>query len=86
MEWSHENNAILIENVKKAPVLWQPTHQMYGKRGPRDCAFKKIAKMFPGRGMVMFMYFISDNEGFCCRVVLQCQFVYILSIPHNHRT
>jgi hypothetical protein len=41
MEWSEQEKALLVENVKIAPVLWQPTHPSYGKRGPRDSALKK---------------------------------------------
>jgi hypothetical protein len=46
MEWSEQEKALLVENVRIAPVLWQPTHPSYGKRGPRDSALKKLQRYF----------------------------------------
>jgi hypothetical protein len=50
MEWNQEHKIALINKIKLFPVLWQPDHASYGKRGPRDLAYRKVEKDFPGRG------------------------------------
>lgn len=50
MDSSQETNVKLINAIKLHPVLWQPCHSSYGKRGPRDAAYKKIGKEFPCAG------------------------------------
>jgi hypothetical protein len=53
VEWTEEEKALLVKNVEMVPVLWQPTHPLNSKRGPRDAAHK-ISKLFPGRGKTCF--------------------------------
>lgn len=54
MEWSEEDEALLVANVEIAPVMWQPTHPSYGRRGPRESLLKKAAKIFYGHGVMCF--------------------------------
>jgi len=46
----------LITVIKDMPVLWKPSHEQYGKRGPRDAAFKKVALSFNGLGKFFFTF------------------------------
>jgi hypothetical protein len=53
----YESKLKLINLVRNWPVLWQPTHKSYGKRGPRDVALKKVAVSLGEKGNMCFTYF-----------------------------
>ena len=58
--WSVEESVKYIDTciVKNYPVLWQTDHKLYGRKGPRDAAMRKVYKDFgEKRGKVVF--FIS---------------------------
>ena len=59
-----ENKLKLIGLIKNLPVLRQPTHKAYGKRGPRDVALKKVAASFgePCNQFFCYFYFRSLTE------------------------
>ena len=53
--WSVEESVKLIDIVKNYPVLWQTDHKLYGRKGPRDAAMRKVYKDFgETRGKVVF--------------------------------
>jgi len=49
----------LIENW---PVLWQPNHKSYGKRGPGDAALKKVAASLGEKGNYLLSIFYDVND------------------------
>ena len=46
----------LITVIKDMQVLWKFSHKKYGKRGPRDVAFKKVALSVNGLGKFFFTF------------------------------
>ena len=44
--WSVEESVKLIDIVKNYPILWQTDHKLYGRKGPRDAAMRKVYKDF----------------------------------------
>jgi len=57
-----ESKVRLIDLIKNLPVLWQPNHKSYGKRGPRDAALKKVAASLGEKGYYLLFIFLSvDN-------------------------
>jgi len=53
-----DSKAKLVELIKAFPVLWQPTHKAYGKRGPRDAALKIWPQSFVKKVM-MYVNFLK---------------------------
>ena len=63
--WSVEESVKLIDMVKNYPVLWQTDHKLYGRKGPRDAAMRKVGlyKDFgETRGKVVFLYLLARSR------------------------
>ena len=48
--WATDEVDKLLANVEKHEVIWKIDHPNYGKRGPKDAAYRKIAVEFQNRG------------------------------------
>ena len=61
--WSVEESVKLIDIVKNYPVLWQTDYKLYGPKGPRDAAMRKVYKDFgETRGKVIFFYLLARSR------------------------
>ena len=60
--WSVEESVKLIDIVKNYPLLWQTDHKLYGRKGPRDTAMRKVYKDFgETRGKVVFLISVGAH-------------------------
>ena len=63
--WSVEESVKLIDIVKNYPVLWQTDHKLYGRKGPRDAAMRKVYKDFgETRGKVVFFISVGAQPAY----------------------
>ena len=62
MEWTKDDLIKLANVIKLYPVLWQPDHPQYGKKSPRDAAYRKVGKEFPGRGKHAYIAYLDISE------------------------
>jgi Alcohol dehydrogenase transcription factor Myb/SANT-like len=47
--WNDDDVRLLIEKYRDYPVLWKKDHDKYGKREPREKAWRQLTTVFHGK-------------------------------------